>query len=99
MSPSGHSVSIMPSSADCLTRHSLLSVILGDGVQQREPAINHAGTTRAKVSQKTMIYKLAATLNALLKRLKAEEKYRPERHYMRGPGPKARAVSADQRRG
>lgn len=46
-----------------------------------------------------MIYKLAAVLNALMRRLKAEEKYRPERHYMRGPGPKARAVAAGQRRG
>ena len=46
---------------------------------------------------RTMVYKLAAALQSLLKRLKAEPKYRPERHYMRGPGPKARAVT--QQRG
>jgi hypothetical protein len=54
---------------------------------------------RARVSKKTMIYKLAAALNGFLKRLRAEQKYRPERHYMRGPGPKARAVAAGERRG
>jgi hypothetical protein len=42
---------------------------------------------------RTMVYKLAAALQSLLKRLKAEPKYRPERHYMRGPGPKARAIT------
>jgi hypothetical protein len=46
-----------------------------------------------------MIYKLAAALHSLLKRLRTEEKYRPERHYMRGPGPKARAVAATEQRG
>ncbi|MFN3350908.1 hypothetical protein [Pseudorhodoplanes sp.] len=44
-----------------------------------------------------MIYKLAAALQSLLKRLTAHESYRPERHYMRGPGPKARAAA--QQRG
>ncbi|MGD9920602.1 MAG: hypothetical protein AB7V13_04025 [Pseudorhodoplanes sp.] len=49
---------------------------------------------RASDMTKTMIYKIAAALQALMKRVKADEKYRPERHYMRGPGPKARAVNA-----
>jgi hypothetical protein len=44
-----------------------------------------------------MVYKLAAALQALLKRLKPQDRYRPERHYMRGPGPKARAIAAQQR--
>jgi hypothetical protein len=44
-----------------------------------------------------MIYKLAAVLQTLLNRLKAHERYHPERHYMRGPGPKARATAAQQR--
>jgi hypothetical protein len=57
----------------------------------REPARTN-GT-----KNKTMIWKLAAALQALLKRLKAHERYHPERHYMRGPGPKARAVA--QQRG
>ena len=43
-----------------------------------------------------MVYKLAAALQALLKRLSAQNRYRPERHYMRGPGPKARAVAGGQ---
>ena len=46
-----------------------------------------------------MVYKLAAALQSLLDRLKARGKYRPERHYMRGPGPKTRAVAAGQPRG
>jgi hypothetical protein len=44
-----------------------------------------------------MIWKLTAALQSLLKQLKTSEKYRPERHYMRGPGPKARALSSAQR--
>lgn len=44
-----------------------------------------------------MVYKLAAALQALLKRLTTHDRYRPERHYMRGPGPKARAIAAQQR--
>ena len=48
---------------------------------------------------KTMIWKLAAALQALLKRLKTEERYRPERHYMRGPGPKTRALAGAQQQG
>jgi hypothetical protein len=67
-------------------------------VQQREPAVNHIGPTRANDTKKTMIYKLAAVLQTLLKRLKGHERYRPERHYMRGPGPKARALAAAQQR-
>jgi hypothetical protein len=43
-----------------------------------------------------MVYKLAAVLQALLKRLAAQNRYHPERHYMRGPGPKARAVAGGQ---
>jgi hypothetical protein len=35
---------------------------------------------------------LIAQLRSLLKRFSAEP-YRPERHYMRGPGPKARAAA------
>jgi hypothetical protein len=45
-----------------------------------------------------MIDKLAAALQSLLKHLKASERYHPERHYMRGPGPKARAVATAQQR-
>ncbi|WP_183044306.1 hypothetical protein [Pseudorhodoplanes sinuspersici] len=44
-----------------------------------------------------MIWKLTAALQSLLKQLRTHEKYRPERHYMRGPGPKARATSSAQR--
>lgn len=43
-----------------------------------------------------MVYKLAAALQSILKRFKGEAKYRPERHYMRGPGPKTRAVARQQ---
>jgi hypothetical protein len=50
-----------------------------------------------RTNDTTMLYKLAAALNALLKHLTTHERYRPERHYMRGPGPKARAVAAQQR--
>lgn len=45
-----------------------------------------------------MVYKLVAALQSLLKRLKVHKTYRPERHYMRGPGPKARAVAAGHER-
>ena len=55
----------------------------------REPA-------RANDTKNTMVYKLAAVLQALLKRLSAQNRYRPERHYMRGPGPKARAIAGGQ---
>jgi hypothetical protein len=44
-----------------------------------------------------MVYKLVATLQALMKRLSSQDRYRPERHYMRGPGPKARALASQQR--
>jgi hypothetical protein len=44
-----------------------------------------------------MVYKLAAALQMLLKRFRSQDRYRPERHYMRGPGPKARAIAAQQR--
>ena len=44
-----------------------------------------------------MIWKLTAVLQSLLKHFQTSEKYRPERHYMRGPGPKARAISSAQR--
>lgn len=47
---------------------------------------------------KTMIYKITAALQSLMKRLKLQNRYRPERHYMRGPGPKARAIAASQSR-
>jgi hypothetical protein len=46
-----------------------------------------------------MICKLIAAVHALLKRLKTRERYHPERHYMRGPGPKARAAAAAQQHG
>ncbi|HWV44390.1 hypothetical protein [Pseudorhodoplanes sp.] len=46
-----------------------------------------------------MIYKLAAALHWLILRLKGHNRYRPERHYMRGPGPKARAMAAAHDRG
>jgi hypothetical protein len=48
---------------------------------------------RANDTNKTMLYKLIAGLQALLKHLRPQDRYRPERHYMRGPGPKARAVA------
>jgi len=44
-----------------------------------------------------MIWKLTAALQSLLKHLGTSEKYRPERHYMRGPGPKSRAIASGQR--
>jgi hypothetical protein len=46
-----------------------------------------------------MVYKIAAALQALLKRLSPQNRYRPERHYMRGPGPKARAIAGGQQPG
>ena len=46
-----------------------------------------------------MVYKLAAALQLLLKHLKSQNAYRPERHYMRGPGPKARAIAATRQQG
>lgn len=46
-----------------------------------------------------MVYRLAAALQLLLKRLNFQNSYRPERHYMRGPGPKARAVAATRQQG
>jgi hypothetical protein len=46
-----------------------------------------------------MVYKLAAVFQALLKRLTVHDRYHPERHYMRGPGPKARALAGSQHRG
>lgn len=55
------------------------------------------GPARANDTNNTMVHKLAAALQAMLKRLKAHDRYHPERHYMRGPGPKARAVAAQQR--
>jgi hypothetical protein len=54
--------------------------------------------SRTSNTNKTMILKLAAALQSLLKRLKGHQRYRPERHYMRGPGPKARAVAASHDR-
>jgi hypothetical protein len=48
---------------------------------------------RANDTNTTMLYKLIAGLQALLKHLRPQDRYRPERHYMRGPGPKARAVA------
>jgi hypothetical protein len=47
-------------------------------------------------TNKAMVYKLAAALQSLLKRLRPQHTYRPERHYMRGPGPKARAVATSR---
>jgi hypothetical protein len=49
-----------------------------------------------------MIWKLTALVQilakqALLKPLRTADKYRPERHYMRGPGPKARAMATVQK--
>jgi len=45
-----------------------------------------------------MIGKLLFALKALARHL-SKDRYRPERHYMRGPGPKARAVAAAQSHG
>lgn len=39
----------------------------------------------------------AAGIAACVRGALAREAYRPERHYMRGPGPKARAMSTDTR--
>jgi hypothetical protein len=55
------------------------------------------GPARANDTNNTMVYKLAAALQAVLKCLRPQDRYHPERHYMRGPGPKARAVAAQQR--
>ena len=41
-----------------------------------------------------MIWKLTAALHSFAKLFRNEDKYRPERHYMRGPGPKSRAAAA-----
>jgi hypothetical protein len=41
-----------------------------------------------------MIWKITSALNAVVRLLRNEGRYRPERHYMRGPGPKSRAVAA-----
>ena len=68
-------------------------------MQLREPDLNHAGPDRANDTNKPMIYKLAAALHWLILRLKGHNRYRPERHYMRGPGPKARAMAAAHDRG
>ena len=57
------------------------------------------GPARANDTKNTMVYKLAAALQALLKRLTAQNRYHPERHYMRGPGPKARAIAGGRQRG
>ena len=54
------------------------------------------GPARANDTKNTMVYKLAAVLQALLKRLSTQNRYHPERHYMRGPGPKARAIAGGQ---
>lgn len=43
-----------------------------------------------------MIWKITSALHAVVKFLRNDDKYRPERHYMRGPGPKARALAARQ---
>ena len=41
-----------------------------------------------------MLCKITAALQALLKRFNNDNSYRPERHYMRGPGPKSRALAS-----
>jgi len=75
-----------------------LNAIIVACVKLREPVINHAGPARANDTNKAMIYKLTSALQALLKRLKRQDRYHPERHYMRGPGPKARAIAGGQHR-
>ena len=35
-----------------------------------------------------MIWKITSAVQAAVKFLRNENKYRPERHYMRGPGPR-----------
>lgn len=52
---------------------------------------------RPEVTENTMIWKITALVQSWFKPLRASEKYRPERHYMRGPGPKARAVATVQK--
>jgi hypothetical protein len=47
----------------------------------------------ATIRSKKMLWKITAALHALLKRFKTDTTYRPERHYMRGPGPKSRALA------
>jgi hypothetical protein len=47
-----------------------------------------------------IMMRVIATFNALLGRLKAfmdPDRYRPERHYMRGPGPKSLRKSGSER--
>lgn len=40
-----------------------------------------------------MIWKITSALNSVVKFLRTGDRYRPERHYMRGPGPKSRALA------
>ena len=54
---------------------------------------------RVNDTKNSMVYKIAAALQALLKRLSPQNRYHPERHYMRGPGPKARALTGGQQHG
>lgn len=43
-----------------------------------------------------LIQMLRALFKKMLPRKRTGEKYRPERHYMRGPGPKAKASKIRQ---
>jgi len=47
-----------------------------------------------RASQPSPLSRITAAVSTLVSRLKAAlfESYRPERHYMRGAGPKARAL-------
>ena len=65
---------IMPSSRKCLTKSFAFERYLCRSVQLREPAINHAGGRPAPtIRRTTMVYKLAAVLQSLLKRLAGPE--------------------------
>lgn len=49
----------------------------------------------ANVTKRNLLQRMRAALSAWLRELSRQhhDRYRPERHYMRGPGPKARGKS------
>jgi hypothetical protein len=63
------------------------------------PAMARRGQFRAKPSACHSSPSLAAELGELIRMLTALfDGYRPERHYMRGPGPRWRATHSPSRR-
>ncbi len=77
-----------------LTMHSLFGRYASISVRQYQPVGNHTGFGKDRI---TMIWKITSALNAVVRFLRNDDKYRPERHYMRGPGPKARAMATASR--